>query len=228
MGVSVPEEVIAAYSNTCEIIAQLTNNKMDNSQIICAISYLGKIIRGELPELVSYIPPEDIIRVQTKLMDKLSQNFMHLTSLRKLNDEEKILLAFCVYLKECEGIKSLTSVNAVMQKYERTKSIKPELFDNRDTINDENAEDYGYSPDNPIKAITIGDGYDFLDRLTVKGATVTYSRIGSVAGEQHIVDEYSVTVKSGTNKPMSYTLTRIQIQILQRRRNLFFCVKWKI
>ena len=124
----------------------------------------------------------------------------------ELNMEERTLFAFCVYLSVCietydeesdkiySGLVLFQSVEQIRAEYEYTKSNRPDLFENRDTVNDEEAEDYGYSVNNPIQAVSIGAGYAFLNRLAVRGGSVTYERDGSYGGRHKIIDCYTVTV----------------------------------
>ena len=88
--------------------------------------------------------------------------------------------------------------------------MKPVLFENRDMVNDEKAENYGYSFENPILAVSVNAGYDFLNRLAVRGGTVAYVRLGARSGKQgRIIDVYEVTVTTKTlffKKQQVYTL----------------------
>ena len=61
------------------------------------------------------------------------------------------------------------------------------------------ADDYGYTLNNPIMESTINTSYAFLDRLrTADGKPITYNRVGSICleigGQTTMVDRYTLFV----------------------------------
>lgn len=198
-----PDEVIL-YANFAEIVDIFTNHKLDTRTIFEVYDFLSDVIHNKKPN-IRFVPKEDRIRAQVGLMDTMPQT-------AKLNIEERTLFAFCVYWSECidtfdeetnevySGLVDFTSVEKIRALYEETKAMKPVLFEdcNIEQVEVE-GKGYGYSLKKPIKATSIDKSYDFLNRLAVKGATVTYTRVGSCSGKRNrIVDLYEITVTTNT------------------------------
>lgn len=128
----------------------------------------------------------------------------------KLDLNEKIMFAFCVYLGECtriydektnlekNGIVLFNSIESIEHEFEEYKSFNPSLFDIVvDNELNEGKEDFGYSKNNPVLTVSVGDSYNYLSRLISDSGEVAYSRVGSCAGENgHILDIYNITVIS--------------------------------
>ena len=203
-----PNDIIL-YANFAEIVDIFTNHKLNTDMILKSYDVLSDLILNKRPDIMAFVPKEDRIRAQVGLMDTMPP------IANELNMEEKTLFAFCVYWSECiqtfdeetnevySGLVDFTSVEKVRALYEETKTMKPELFENCNIVNDEQVEvkgkGYGYSLKKPIKATSIDKSYDFLNRLSVKGATVTYTRVGSCSGKRNrIVDLYEITVTTNT------------------------------
>ncbi|MBR0256565.1 MAG: hypothetical protein IJQ58_02400, partial [Synergistaceae bacterium] len=59
------------------------------------------------------------------------------------------------------------------------------------------SSDFAVTPENPVRAVSIGHSYRYLDRLrTPSGEKVSYRRIGSMKGNEPpgIIDCYILTL----------------------------------
>lgn len=199
------EEDLRIYADVFEIISHYINNKLTDEEMIESYDFLSDVIKNQRPEITLHVERKDRIRAQVKHMDKIP--FIG----DKLDLDEKVMFAFCIYLAECtciydeeadeaqNGVVLFTSVEAIKDEFEKYKKMMPSLFDlTADDTEKENMADFGYSIDNPILTISVGDAYDYLRRLTCGDNKITYSREGSVMGEEgHILDRYRVTVIEG-------------------------------
>ena len=91
-------------------------------------------------------------------------------------------------INETENL--FSSIDSIIKEYESTKKTKPYLFEDIDKINNEKADDFGYTLENPIKTTTIGEAYSYLDRLRAKDGfikMVLYHIKNSVVVWEHII-----------------------------------------
>ena len=201
-GIKLTESDIRLYADVFEIIAYYVNDKLTTREIMEAYDFLSDVILNRRPDIKVNVSKKERIKVQVALMDKIP--FIG----DKLDLNEKIMFAFCIYLGECmrvydeetnqetNGIVLFKSVEKIRAEFEDYKSFNPGLFDiTMDNSANEEKPDFGYSIDNPILAISIGDAYKYLARLKSEEGTVTYSRLGSCTGNNgHILDLYKVIV----------------------------------
>lgn len=201
-GIELTDEDVRLYADVFEVISHFTNNKLTSREMIEVYDFLSDVVLNRRPDIKIHVEKKDRIRVQVALMDKIP--FIG----DKLDLNEKIMFAFCVYLSECtriydektnketNGIVLFESVESIECEFEEYKSFNPSLFDivvdNR--LNEEK-EDFGYCKNNPVLTVSVGDSYNYLSRLTSDSGKVMYSRVGSCAAENgHILDMYNVTV----------------------------------
>lgn len=211
------EDEIILYADVFEIIAYYINDKLTTKEIIEAYDFLSDVILNKHPDIRVHVEKKDRIRVQVALMEKIP--FIK----NKLDLDEKIMLAFCIYLGACiqvfdektneqkNGIVLFKSVESVRQEFDDFKRINPALFDIIiDNSSNENRNDFGYEKSNPVLTISVGDAYNYLSRLEYKRGNIEYSRIGSAKGNNgHILDIYKITVTKGVlffKKSMYYTI----------------------
>ena len=71
--ISLSDNDIALYSNAFEIISQFVNNKLTNEEIFAVYDLLSDVVKNQRPDIVSYVPKEDRIRVQVRLMEELEE-----------------------------------------------------------------------------------------------------------------------------------------------------------
>ena len=203
-GIQLNENDIRLYADVFEVIAHFINDKLTTKEMIEAYDFLSDVILNRRPDTKVHVEKKDRIRVQVALMDKIP--FIG----DKLDLNEKIMFAFCVYLGECtriydektnlekNGIVLFNSIESIEHEFEEYKSFNPSLFDVVvDNKQNEEKEDFGYCKSNPVLTVSVGDSYNYLSRLTSDNGEVTYSRVGSCAGENgHILDIYNITVIS--------------------------------
>lgn len=202
-GVSLSENDVQLYADVFEIIAQLTNGKLTDREIMDAYDFLSDLILNNRPGTFEHVKKEDRIRVQVKWMEKIPY-------IRgKLTEEEKTVFAFCIYLgecirvydeernAECNGVVLFKSVENIINEYEYTKKTYPSLFSFTiaDNSANERRDDFGYVPQNPIWASSVGESYAYLNKLGSSQGQVTYQRIGSSSDDEgNIIDVYEITV----------------------------------
>lgn len=216
-GVGLTENDIKLYADVFEIIAHYVNHKLTTREMMEVYDFLSDVILNRRPDIKIHVDKKDRIKVQVALMDKIS--FIR----NKLDLEEKIMLAFCIYLGECirvydeesdevkNGVVLFKSVESIELEFEQCKSINPSLFEIvTDNSVNENREDFGYCKSNPVLTVSVGDAYNYLARLVCENKNVTYSRIESVWGDNgHILDKYKITITSGMlffKKSTDYTI----------------------
>lgn len=199
--ISLSDNDIALYSNAFEIISQFVNNKLTNEEIFAVYDLLSDVVKNQRPDIVSYVPKEDRIRVQVRLMEELKE------TKGKLNSDEKIALAFCIYTGECtqvydkesnsmcNGIVLFDSFEHIKNELEYEKKQFPSIFkiENEKTNSDET---YGYTKENPIKATSIDASYFYLSKLRYNGLPVTFHRLGSYGNSRNeIIDGYDIFIE---------------------------------
>ena len=69
-------------------------------------------------------------------------------------------------------------------------------YDRPCEIDFDNINEYGYSPQNPIKTRSVYEEYSYLNRLRYKGRRVYYERIGYIKGFYGIIiDKFLIRIK---------------------------------
>ena len=189
-GVDLTENDIKLYANAFEIIAHYVNHKLTTREIMEVYDFLSDVILNRRPDIKIHVEKKDRIKVQVALMNKIP--FIG----NKLDLEEKIMLAFCIYLGECirvydeetneekNGVVLFKSVESIGLEFEQCKSINPSLFEIvTDNALNENREDFGCVYDNFVdrgditpnynngkNAMLTEDDYFIIDVLRYLGA----------------------------------------------------------
>lgn len=202
-GISCSEKYLILNANLFEVISYFTNGKLSDLELMEAFDVLDDLIMGRLPKYALGFPNEERLRIQFRMMEELPQ------TAGKLSDEEKIAFAFCVFHASCiqvydeerdmivNGIVDFDSIEHIKLLMEEEKSRRPEFFIPVLHKKEQTSGEFGYSKMNPICATSIPAAYSFLNRLRYSNGVVIYQRIGACRGiEGHLVDEYSVVVKT--------------------------------
>lgn len=200
MELQLSEQDMELYADAFEIISQFLHHKLKDIQMVKVVDYLGDVITGKATHIVPHVPKSDRLKIQYILLEKIPP------TRGKLTQEEKELLAFCVYWMNCiqvydedqdmivTGLHDFTSVEKIRTLYEDEKMRKPDFFapwEPKPTVDEAT---YGLSLDNPIRVKSISTAYAYLNRLRYNGQPVSYERIGSFEGRNGgIVDGYMLT-----------------------------------
>ncbi len=192
---------VVLYSNVFEIISQFVHQKLTNEEIFVVYDLLSDVVKNDRPDIVSHVSKDDRIRVQVRLMEELPE------TKGKLDLEEKIALAFCIYAGECvqiydedrdmicNGIVAFDSFEHIKSEYEYEKQQFPSVFkiEKRNIIFDST---YGYSKENPIIVTSIDAAYYYLNKLKYNSLPVKYDRIGSFSNSNDdLIDGYNIFIE---------------------------------
>jgi len=196
------EREILIYCNVFEIISEFVNNKLTDEEILNVYDLLSDVIKNDRPDVVPYVSKEERISVQVRLMEELEE------TKGKLTMDEKVGLAFCIYTGECvkvydekrdimcNGIVLFDSFEHIKNELDDDKKLFPDVYNfllNQSIVFDNT---YGFSEDNPIRATSISDSYEYLDRLRFNGTPILYDRIGSFGNTNgDIIDGYDIFVE---------------------------------
>ena len=196
--ISLSLDDIAIYSNVFEIISQFVHEKLTNQEIFVVYDLLSDVVKNKRPDIIAHVPKVDRIRVQVRLMEELPE------TKGKLDLEEKIALAFCIYTGECiqtydedrnmmcNGIVLFDSFEHIKREFEYERQQFPSIFkiEKRNIIFDST---YGYSKENPINVTSIGAAYYYLNKLRYNALPIKYDRIGSFINlNNDLVDGYDI------------------------------------
>ena len=199
--IDLTENDIAIYSNVFEIISQFVHHKLTNEEIFVVYDLLSDVVKNDRPDIIAHVSREDRIRVQVRLMEELPE------TKGKLDLEEKIALAFCIYTGECtqiydeernvicNGIVAFDSFEHIQSEFEYERHQFPSVFriEKKEIIFDST---YGYSKENPINVTSIGAAYYYLDNLRYNSLPVSYNRIGSFSNSNDdMIDGYDIFIE---------------------------------
>ncbi len=189
---------IAIYSNVFEIISKFVHQKLTNQEIFVVYDLLSDVVKNNRPDIIAHVPKEERIRVQIRLMEELPE------TKGKLDLEEKVALAFCIYTGECiqiydeerdmmcNGIVLFDSFEHIKNEFEYEKQQFPSFFkiEERNIIFDNT---YGYSKENPINVTSIDAAHYYLSKLRYNTLPIKYDRVGSFSNlSNDLVDGYDI------------------------------------
>ena len=216
--VNLSPDDVAIYSNVFEIISQFVHHKLTNQEIFTVYDLLSDVVKNNRPDIIAHVPKGDRIRVQVRLMEEMPE------TKGKLDLEEKVALAFCVYTGECvqiydeerdmmsNGIVLFDSFEHIKNEFEFERKQFPSIFKikQKDIVFDST---YGYSQENPINVSSIGASYCYLSKLRYNALPIKYERIGSLHNlNNDLVDKYDIFVeKKGLFKNKTIKVATIYI-----------------
>jgi len=194
------------------------HQKLTSQEIFAVYDLLSDVVKNNRPDIIAYVPKEERIRVQVRLMEEI------LETKGKLDLEEKVALAFCVYTGECiqtydeerdmmcNGIVLFDSFEHIKNELEYEKKRFPSVFKikKRNAIFDGT---YGYSLENPINVTSVDAAYYYLSKLRYNAFPVKCDRIGSFRNvNDDLVDGYDILVeKKGLFKRKTIKVATIYI-----------------
>lgn len=201
MGYELTEKDIRVNTVLANAVSEFTHDKLTLTEIFTAFDFLNDVLTGDRPDIICGIADVDRIRTQARLMEGMPE------TAGKLDDEEKMAFAFCVFFTSCilvidpetdepvSGISRFENVEAVKKLYEYDRKDHPERYWLVDSDKyADTSKPYGFSSENPVIVTTVAASYEYLNMLTKDGFPVEYERVGSTGGPSGIIDEYKVTV----------------------------------
>ncbi len=191
-----PQFIFAVYEATH---ARLTASELNKSYIV-----LAGLLLGKYPKIAFTVQSHDRIRVPFVALE-------HIASTKgKLTTQEKLIFAFSAFHSVCievydedtgeihKGISELDSPSKIMDLMIEDMDNHPERYEflspAKKSRRKNSSAPFGTSKDNPVQAVSIQDGYIYLNNLrTLDGQPVKYRRIGSMSGRDGgIIDGYTV------------------------------------
>ena len=208
--VDLPGEILEGRCNLLFVLNQLMLGRLTVNELNQSYIFLAGLLLGKYPKIAFSVNKEDRIRLPYAALEQLP------ASKGKLTSREKVIFAFCAFHSVCievydekthelhKGIKDLTSPERVIDLLMEEMDNHPERFaflQPQTTV--KSSAPFGTSRENPIQAVSIADGYDYLNRLcTPDGRPVKYERIGSMSGiSGGIIDGYRLEL--GGTKTMT-------------------------
>lgn len=211
MGYEMDERFTRLNMNLANAISEFTHDKLTLNEIFTAFDFLNDVLTGDRPDIICGIADVDRIRTQARLMEGIPE------TAGKLDDEEKMAFAFCVFFTSCilvidpetdepvSGLTQFTSVEEVKKLYHYDREDHPERYWLVDSDrNTDDSKPFGFSEDNPVIVTTVAAAYDYLNMLSKDGFPVEYERTRSMSGPNGIMDEYRVTVPFDSREYMIY------------------------
>lgn len=218
MNIQLADRDVILYADAFEILAAFLNNKLSDLEMVKVVDFLGDVITEKAPRVVVHVSKDERIKVQYPIMEKMT------ATKGKLTDQEKEMLAFCVYWMNCvqvydeerdlvvSGLVDFTSVEKIAALYKTEKKNRPDFFAAENTKPVIDRTTYGLSLENPVRLTCIPDAYAYLNKLRHDNKPVDYSRLGSFSGKDgHLVDKYVLTVTQ--RKFLSKKISQTEIYI---------------
>ena len=215
--VDLPEEIIERRLEFLFVVDELIHHKLTVAELNKTYIILAGLLLGKYPKIAAVVDKRDRIRLPFAALQQLP------ATKDKLNSQEKLLFAFCAFYSVCvevfdektgqirKGIYDIDSPQHAIQLLEWERKSHPEKFAflsfrKQKTSSGKSIvenSDFGVNIDNPIKAISIANGYVYLNRMRMDdGMPIKYDRLGSVSGKKgNIIDSYVIHFeKNGTKQ----------------------------
>jgi TPR repeat protein len=200
--IDLPDEILKHRFDFLLTADELTDHKLSVAELNLIFILLSGILLGKYPQFASSVKNSDRIKVLYSLLEQLP-----FTKL-KLTKDERLIFSFAVFHAVCtefydeksnrthKGILEIDSPEHVMNLLEWDKSTHPERYKFLlpSLIASSQSEPFALSMNNPVKAVSVSDGYRYLNRLrTKKGRPVKFHRTGSMNDSSgNIIDEFTL------------------------------------
>ena len=198
--IDLPQEILDGRANFLFIVDELINHKLTVSELNKSYLFLAGLLLGKYPKIAFTVQENDRIRLPYAALEQLP------ITKGKLDAQEKLFFAFCAFYSVCigvfdekteqirRGIDDIKSPSHVLRLLEWEKENHPERFNFlSQATREESQTNFAVSIENPVKAVSIADGYAYLNSLkTVEGNSVRYKRNGSIFGKHGIIDRYTL------------------------------------
>lgn len=210
-GVDLTADDYTWYADMCRWVRRYTHDKLTVPEIMVVMDKLTDLMsKGTVMEYkIFMVRVEDRVRASVRLLEMIPE------TKGKLNYGEKEAIVACA-LWVCSIPGSGMDVNEAFAKfkdfdefngvYKKMKEDYPTLFRRHDPGTEGR---FGYDITNPIRAVSVSDGYRYLHRLMPENDSVKFewNRIGSMRGhDSNIVDGYKFSCEDVVART-NYTFT---------------------
>ena len=210
--IDLPKEILDRRLEFLSVVDELIEHKLTVSEANKLFIILAGLLLGKYPKIAAVVKKNDRIRLPYVAIEQLPATKGRLTS------QEKLFFAFCTFYAVCievydekthkthKGIWDIDSPSHVIRLLDWEIENHPERFDflssEKRKILVSEGINFGVSIDNPVKAVTIADGYNYLNQLrTNEGNPVKYERLGSMRGKHGgIIDGYMLYYEEAGTK----------------------------
>ena len=189
--IDLPEEILHIEPDILFALNELLNHKLTVSELEEAYIYLAKLLHEKFPKIKFTVPKTDRLRLPYDALEQIS------ITKGKLTRKEKLLFALSAFFYVCidvydedndttdSGMKYVNYPLHLEQILDWEMENHPEKFN---FVADETTEQiieqpkkqtieppFAVSIENPVKAVSIADGYVYLNNLkTIEGNSVRY------------------------------------------------------
>ena len=196
-----PSDFVEELSVCLFTINELMHYKLTVTELNRSYSFLSGLLSGDYPKIAIAASNDDKIRLAYSMFEVME------STRGKLNQEEKVMYAFCVFYSKCvrvfdESTGKIRKGRWQIDSPERAEKLlqwemekRPERFAFLSQSTPKNPNTFGITSLNPIMAVTIQDSYNYLNHLrTTDDKPVHYKRLGSVRNEiGGILDKYRLS-----------------------------------
>lgn len=198
--IDLPDEIMKHRLDFLLTADELTDHKLTVPELNSTFLLLAGILLGKYPQIAASVKSSDRIRLLYSLLEQLPFTKI------KLTKDERLILSFSVFHAVCtefydeksnrthKGILEIDSVEHVMNLLEWDMNSHHERYNFLSPKSSSQSEPFALSKENPVRAISVSDGYRYLNRLrTRKGIPVKFHRTGSMKNSLgNIIDEYTL------------------------------------
>ncbi|MBQ3450201.1 MAG: sel1 repeat family protein [Synergistaceae bacterium] len=200
--IDLPDEILKFRCDFLFTANELTSEKLSVSELNQTFIFLAGLLLGKYPQIAVSVKSKDRVRLPYAALEMLP------SSKGKLTEHEKLLLSYAVFHAVCtefydektnkilKGIREIDSPEHAESLLVWDMDTHPERYEFLSPENklSSSSEPFALSINNPVKAVSVSEGYRYLNRLrTKKGRPVKYHRIGSMTDSRdHTIDAYTL------------------------------------
>ena len=190
------DKIIDMYASVLRVMGELVGEKLTAYDVVSSFLSLYDTVTGHNPifnRLVAsmFMTDKSPVRAAYSAIEDSR------ATRGKLNADEKLIYAYLASYIAGNGADNLTLDGLrIALSEDRAKNPDKFAFYERERRMDTASSDFAVTPGNPVRAISIGHSYRYLERLrTPSGEKVNYRRIGSMEGNEPpgIIDGYTLT-----------------------------------
>lgn len=190
------DKIIDMYASVLRVMGELAGKKLTAYDVVRSFTSLYDTATGHNPEY-NRLNASTLMMDQSPVRAAYSAIEDSRATRGKLSADEKLIYAYLAsYIAE-NGADNLT-LDGLKESLSADSAKNPGKFAffERERRMDLASSDFAVTPGNPVRAVSIGHSYRYIDRLrTPSGGRVSYSRIGSMMGNEPpgIIDAYTLT-----------------------------------
>ena len=205
--IDLPAEILNYRCDFLIVANELTGFKLSVSELNQTFIFLAGLLLGKYPQIAASVKNSDRVRLPYSALEMLPYTKGKLTHQEKLNLSFAVFHSVCVEFydektnKTHKGILEIDSPENVTNLLTWDMETHPERYAFLSSSpKASQSEPFGLSRENPVKAVSVSEGYRYLNRLrTKKGRPVKYHRTGSISDSNgNIIDEYTLELLDET------------------------------